>query len=560
MNSLRVVAITIKGLSMASLWSTVCGVVLCASLASCVAPPPVAGRSDIARSGTPTTCDRLGNGTVIGDAVVMVAEPVAGGAYTAIDGAKYVDLPPFCRVLALARPHPSSRVLVEIWMPEPGQWNGKLLGTGNGGPAGKIASSGLVGGLRRGYATVNTDLGTYPAGLSGIGFSFGDGHPEMLKDFGHRATHAMTVVAKDLIDRYYGRPAAKSLFAGCSTGGQQALMQAQRYPADYDGIIAGAPAHNRTHLHVRFAALRQLGMQDGAALPANALNLWKEAFLKACAGRDGGAPGDRFLTNPLACKSSPRALLCKPGETGEGCLSEPQVRSLEAIYDGTRNPRTGDLITVADVIGAETWLPFLYGDQPVSRAFDVTNWVLPADRSAASFDFDRDVATLDEKFAADVNAMNQDLTRFADRGGKLIMFHGWEDGAIGALDSIDYFERITAKGREASDFIRLFLAPGMGHCSGGPGTSQFGQLADAPLAPEPTPENDLILALDRWTDTDTAPETIIARTGEGGQRPICAYPNYARYDEAGDRNSASSFSCVSGKRAQYERPANRYIR
>jgi feruloyl esterase len=554
------VAIEIKGKSMARLCWTVCGAALSAVLASCVAPPSLVGDAATLRSATTMSCADLGNGSVIGDAVVMAAEPVAGGAYTAIDGAKYADLPPFCRVLALARPHPSSRVLIEIWMPEPDRWNGKFFGTGNGGAAGRVSSAGLAGGLRRGFATANTDLGTYPAGISGVGFNFGDGHPEMLKDFGHRATHAMTVVAKDVIDRFYGRPATKSLFAGCSTGGQQALMEAQRYPEDYDGIIAGAPAHNRTHLHVRFAALRQLGSQPDAALPQRVLKLWKEAFLSACVGRDGGAPGDDFLTNPLHCKASPRALLCKPGESEAECLTEPQVRSLEAIYDGTRNPRTNELIAVADVIGAETWLAFLYGDTPVARNFDVTNWVLPADRSAASFDFDRDVAALDEKFAPDVNAMNHDLSRFADRGGKLIMFHGWEDGAIGALDSIDYFQRVKASGRDTAAFARLFLAPGMSHCAGGPGPGQFGQQADAPLAQDPTPENDLILALDRWTDAGPAPEAIVARLGGGGERPICAYPSFARYNGSGDRKNASSFTCAIGPRAQYERPADRYMR
>ncbi len=273
-----------------------------------------------------------------------------------------------------------------------------------------------------------------------------------------------------------------------------------------------------------------------------------------------GAPGDAFLTNPLACKASPRKLACKPGEGGGQCLTEPQVRSLEAIYDGTRNPRTGELISVGDVLGAESLLALVYGETPVARNFDVTTWVLPADQHAASFDFERDVAALDETFAADVNAMNHDLTRFADRGGKLIMFHGWEDKAIGALDSIDYFHRIRAAGHDAGVFTRLFLAPGMSHCAGGTGVGQFGQLADTPIASNPTPENDLILALDRWTDAGPAPEAIIARTSGSGERPICAYPNYPRYKGDGDPRSASSFACVSGPRAEYESPAAGYLR
>lgn len=550
-----------------SLRSVIGRVAMAALLAGCTATPTepasiLGGQQAPERSGSgPVACGMLGTGVVIGDATVMVAEQVAGGDYSATDGAKLTGLPAFCRVLALARPHPSSRVLVEIWLPEADAWNGKLLGTGNGGSAGKISSGALAGGLRRGFATANTDLGTYPAGVPGVAFNVGDGQPEILKDFGHRATHSMTVLAKEVVARHYGSAASKSFFAGCSTGGQQALMEAQRYPDDYDGIIAGAPAHNRTHLHVRFASLRELGNQPGAALPASARKLWSDAYLSECGGQDGGAPEDTFLTDPLACNASPRQLLCEPGDAEETCLTEPQVRALEAIYDGTRNPRTGELIAVADVLGAEPQLvQMVYGEAFFAPGFDITNWVLPADRDPSSFDFDDDMAALDERYAADVNAMDADLTRFAQRGGKLIIFHGWNDGAIGALDSIDYFERIAAGGGDVEDFARLFLLPGVGHCAGGPGPGEFGQLADIPLRPDASPENDLLLALAHWSETGTAPDAVIGRTGASGERPICAYPNIARYDGVGDPKGASSFGCVTAPRAVYERPAERYIR
>lgn len=539
-----------------------CGLAI-AFATACLAPNDMHSHSqsaDPVAPVSPVSCSALGNGTKIGDATVMVAEPVAGGNYTASDGARFTDLPPFCRVLALARPHPSSRIVIEIWLPQEASWNGKLLGTGNGGSAGKISSGSLAGGLRRGFATANTELGTYPAGLLGVTFNFGDGQPEMIKDFGHRATHSMTVFAKELVGRYYGQRPSKSFFAGCSTGGQQALMEAQRYPDDYDAIIAGAPAHNRTHLHVRFAALRQLGNQPGAALPAASSKLWSDAYLADCVERGGGVPGDTFLTTPLACMTSPRKLLCKPGESGEACLTEMQVSALEAIYDGTRNPRTGELIAVADVLGAEAEIiRGIYGEAFFSPGFDITNWVLPSNRDAASFDFDRDMADLDEKFARDVNAMDADLTRFAASGGKLIIYHGWADGLIGALDSIDYFHRIKADGQDVDDFARLFLAPGVSHCAGGAGPGQFGQLADIPMRPDASPENDLLLALAAWSDAGRTPEEIVGRTGMSGERPICAYPKVARYDGVGDPKSASSFACVSGPRAQYEPPASRYL-
>lgn len=521
----------------------------------------------------PQPCSALGNGARIGNSIVLLAQWVPAGDYTDADRNKLKALPAFCRIFAIARPNPASRILIEIWMPEPGKWNGKLLGTGNGGPAGKVSSGSLAGGLRRGFATANTDLGSYPAGQPGIGFNFGDGSPEMIRDWAFRGTHEMTVLAKDVVARYYGRGASKAYFAGCSTGGHQALMEAQRYPEDYDGIIAGAPAHNRTHLHIRFTALRQLGNRPGAALPPALMKTWRSAILKACVGRDGGAPGDLFLSNPLQCTLAPRQLACKPGEKQDTCLSDTQVRALDTIYDGTRNPRTGELIYFGDVRGSEDQLMMVYGESVFSDNFDLTNWILPPERTFTTFDLDRDMIALDDSYAAEVNAMDPDLSRFAARGGKLIMFHGWEDGLITATDSIDYYQRLRASGQDRSSFARLFMAPGVGHCAGGPGPFLFGQLADIPPGPDASPDSDLLMALDRWTETGKAPEVV---TGRGmrvpqgsttaakdagvGARPICAFPAMARYDGKGDPHNAASFKCVKGPAAKYERPSPRYLR
>jgi feruloyl esterase len=520
----------------------------------------------------PAACGTLGNGTVIGNSVVLLAQPIAAGDYKAVDGAKIKGLPAFCRVFAVASPHPSSRILIEIWLPEADKWNGKLLGTGNGGSAGKLSSGSLAGGLRRGFATANTDLGSYPAGLPGIGFNFGDGRPEMIRDWAFRGTHEMTILAKEVIGRYYGKAASKSYFAGCSTGGHQALMEAQRYPDDYDGIIAGAPAHNRTHLHTRFTALRQLGGQPGAAFSPGLSKLWRDAILKACAGRDGGSPRDPFLNNPLQCSIAPRQLACKPGAKEGECLSDTQVRALERIYDGTRNPRTGELIYFGDVRGSEQQLAMVYGEGYFSDGFDLTNWILPPERTFATFDFDRDMKALDDAYAAEVNAMDPDLSRFAARGGKLILFHGWEDGLITPTDSIDYYQRITAQGRDRSGFARLFMAPGTQHCAGGPGPSLFGQLADVPMEPGATAGNDLLLALDRWVEQGAAPDVVIGKgsrlpsptpaseVATAATRPICAFPKVARYGGKGDPNLASSFACVKAALPKYERPAPAYLR
>lgn len=540
----------------------------------------VAGASIVAAQGllaTPAAaasqnCEELGNGTQIGAATVILAQSVAAGEYTAANNVKLKDLPAFCRIFAVASPHPSSRILIEIWMPTGDKWNGKMLGTGNGGAAGGISALSLAGGIRRGYATANTDLGSYPAGQPGIGFNFGDGRPEAVRDWAFRATHEMTVLAKDVISRFYGRGASKAYFIGCSTGGHQALTEAQKYPEDYDGIIAGAPAHNRTRLHIRFAALRQLGMQPGAAIPDDLMKAWSQAILKACGGRDGGAPGDKFLTNPLQCTVSPRQLACKSGDAEGSCLSDTQVRAIESIYDGTRNPRTGELIYFGDVRGSEAQLMQVYGDTPLSRNFNINHWILPPDRSAASFDFDRDMKAMDDALAAEVNAMDPDLSRFAARGGKLIIYHGWEDGLITATDSLDYFQRVKANGKDKEAFARLFLVPGVQHCAGGEGPSLFGQVVEIGPNPDATPENDILLALDRWSETGVAPDTITGTVGASfakilagdfsgtGSRPICAFPKVARYKGKGDPMDPSSFDCAEAPAPNYERPAPQYLR
>lgn len=519
-----------------------------------------------------SSCESLGNGTHIGNATVILAQSVAAGDYRGQDGTKFTGLPAFCRIFAVATPHPSSHVLIEVWMPSADKWNGKLLGTGNGGAAGSIPQASLAGGLRRGYATVTTDLGSYPAAQPGIGFSFGDGRPEAVRDWAFRATHEMTVLAKDVVLRHYGKSAAKAYFVGCSTGGHQALAEAQKYPNDYDGIIAGAPANNRTHLHTRFAALRQLGMQPGAGISLSLMIAWQKAIMQACAGKDGGAPDDKFLSNPLACTILPRQLACKAGAQADRCLSETQVAALDKVYSGTRNPRTGQMIYFGEVRGSEMQLLGVYGDTPLSRNFNMTHWILPPERSTESFDFDRDMAAMDDALAVEVNAMNPDLSRFAAHGGKLIMFHGWADGLIVATDSLDYFQRIQGKGRNPGSFARLFMAPGMGHCAGG-GLGFFGQGPEVPIAPDASPDNDLLMALDRWSETSRAPEVIFGRQapmptavkpGEEtkgiGQRPICAFPNMAKYDGKGDPNAAASFKCVKAPPAKYERPADIYLR
>lgn len=522
----------------------------------------------------PDECERLGGGAKIGDAVVIMAQPIETGNYTAADGAHLTGLPSFCRIFAVATPSPSSHILIEVWMPDAGTWNGKLLGIGNAGEAGKIGSSGLAGGIKRGYAAATTDMGSSPAAVKGIGFNFGNGRPTQIVDFGLRSTHAMTVLAKEVITRFYGRPAVRSYFDGCSTGGNQALTEAQKFPDDYDGIIAGDPANNRTHLHIHFSALRKLSGQPGAAIPMPLMAAWHRAIIKACAGRDGGAPSDAFLTDPLQCTLSPEQLSCARSKDKSQCLSDAQVSALEKVYGGMRNPRTGALFYYPDVRGAEELIFPMYDTSLLpSSGFDITHWILPPDRSPSSFDYDRDLAALDNTYAKDLNAMNPDLSVFAAHGGKLIIYHGWADGIISPLDSVDYYQRITARGKSRIDFVRLFMVPGMGHCATGPGATNFGQLLDDLSSKEASTHDDILQALERWVEAGVAPDQLIA--GKTPQpysfaafeikgptpesRPICAFPALPRYDGKGDPLKATSFKCAPAKIPSYPRPAAEYL-
>lgn len=522
-----------------------------------------------------TNCEQLGRGAQIGKAVVIHARAVQGGEHVDWKGRRLTDLPSFCRVIAIASPKRSSRILIEVWLPENKAWNGKFLGTGNGGPAGQIDAQPLASGIKRGFAAANTDMGSYPAGLPGIEFNFGNGRPEQVRDFALRSTHAMTAFSKEIIARFYSKPASRSYFIGCSTGGNQGLTEAQKFPKDYDGVIAGAPAHNRTHLHTRFAGLRQLGNRPGAAIPSPLMAAWTKTIIEQCAGRDGGAPGDSFLTNPLLCEVSPRVLACRNDAKTELCFNEEQVNALEAVYRGIRNPRTGEPIYFSDVRGAEQELYLVYGEGFLSKGFDLSHWILPPERHHTSFDFDQDLKALNDAYAKDINAMDSDLSTFARRGGKLIMYHGWSDGLISPLDSLDYYQRLSAKGLPKEHFARLFMVPGMGHCGAmGPGATDFGQDPSATFRPNASASTDIIMALDRWVEEGIDPEQLIAGKSRLANlvpaytsdaplpeaRPICAYPKLPFYDGKGDPLSADSYSCQKATFPEYTRPAPEYLR
>jgi feruloyl esterase len=429
-------------------------------------------------------------------------------------------------VSAVLTPTPDSRIAMEVWLPS-AEWNGKFQAVGNGGWAGTISYAAMASALREGYATASNDTGHV-----GGNALFAIDHPEKLVDFAYRAVHEMTVKAKAAIDAYYGQAPRLSYWNGCSTGGRQGLMAAQRYPEDFDAILAGAPANYQTHLHAwdLSVAVPVLRNPEGA-VPAAKLALLNEAVLAACDGADGVEDG--FLTDPRACTFDPGVLRCT-GADAETCLTGAQVESVRRAYAPARTGG-GQVVFPGKEPGSETgWTAFLANTQQ-APGISVGSFQVAyndADWDPRTFDLDRDLRVVDDTVGAIVNAVDPDLRAFKARGGKLLMYHGWNDTAISPGNAIDYYQSVQkTMGGTQDDFIRLFMAPGMGHCQGGVGPSQVNWMA----------------ALERWRESGTAPDRIDARRVANGRvdmtRALCAYPQVAVHTGVGSTNDAANFVC-----------------
>jgi feruloyl esterase len=482
---------------------------------------------------------------------------VPAGSFTLPDGRIITDLPEFCRITVNLKPTPQSDIHVEVWLPKE-IWNGRFLGTGTGGGAGFINYTPLAFGLRRGYATANTDLGTSPNANSAIG------QPERWADFGYRATHEMTVAAKELIRIFYKRSATYSYFIGCSTGGQQALMEAQRYPSDYNGIIAGAPANNRTHLHTGFLwNYKATNQVPGSAIvPKENIDAITNTVTEQWRGKDGGAPGDNFLTDPRKCNFDPDTI---PN------LTNVQRSALKQIYAGPTNPRTGERIYTPLPYGSENCAGGLELQQdpeklPQSLLY-MFKWVFGDDFDYTKFDFDRDLDTLNEILAPILNANNPDLSAMKALGGKILMYSGMSDPLVPYQDALHYYERVIQDQgglAQTQEFFRFFLVPGMGHCSGGPGLNDIG-LGGVQSVRQDI-EHDVLTAFVVWVENGIAPEKIIATAfmdsfapnGISFQRPIYPYPKLPEYVD-GDPNLPSSYQGIDQERGGVLKPAERYL-
>jgi feruloyl esterase len=466
-----------------------------------------------------------------------------------------VDLPAFCRASGVLRPTADSRITFEVWLPAE-NWNGRFQGIGNVGFGGSIDYMALVKALQAGYAAAATDTGHQAAVTDAV---WARHQVEKLVDFGWRALHLTTVAGKSLAKAFYGSPPRYSYFNSCSNGGRQGLMEAQQFPQDYDGIMAGSPAYNWTGLYTDYVWNAQALSKAGAAISAAQTSAIKERVLAQCDALDG--IDDGLINDPRRCTVDTQKLLCTDGES-DSCLTTPQIRALEAIYQG---PRTSDGTPIyfgfppggETAPGSPGWELWIFGADPGQSLQQVLgsnfirymvgaaeHWV-PAD-----FDFDHDFGPLEKKIAPALNATNPDLSRFAAHGGKLILYHGWSDPAIPATGTIAYRDQVLRQmgERRADDFIRLFMVPGMHHCAGGTGPSDFGQ-GGAPV-PGADPATNLAAALETWVEAGTPPGQVIAHTAPATQGNdsvrtglLCAYPKTALLRQGADPMLAESYTC-----------------
>lgn len=487
----------------------------------------------------------------------------------------YSGLKPFCRVRGVSRPVKGSEIGFEIWLPARSAWSGRLHMIGNGAYVSNVQYKQMIPRLDDGDVAVGTDTGH-----SGTDLKFGWKNPEKIKDFGYRAVHDSVVAAKAITRAYYSRPARWSYFSGCSTGGYQGLASAQRYPKDFDGIIAGAPGNNRTSLTMAFLwnylANHRPGDDSTPILAASDLLLINRSAVAACDKLDGVADG--VISDPRQCGFKPAQLLCRPGAQPGTCLSQAQVIAADKIYAGPRDARTGKAIYPGYPIGTEGvmsgpgdkhpgWTGYWSeSDNPAepSRADMFKYWVFDKPEwNWWSFNWGSDVDTMRARLGPIFDANDSNLSPFARAGGKLMMFMGWQDPVGTPFEAINYYRAVEdhVGGLAATQaFARLFMIPGMDHCAGGPGATNFSTATRDSSPPVRDPEHDMTLALYAWVEKARAPQSLIATryASEGEdtppakrtiefQRPICAWPQQAEY-RGGDTKLATSFVCVMHKR------------
>ena len=465
---------------------------------------------------------------------------------------------PHCKVAGVIGTETNFELLL------PDDWNGKFAMGGGGGFVGFVINTALTyGALQSGYATVGTDTGHRGHPLDA---SWALNNLERVVSFGHQAVHRTAVTAKALIANYYGQDIDRSYFTGCSRGGGQALMEAQRYPEDFDGIVSGAGAYDWTDgiaagtLVINRAMYPDPDDLEEAVIGPQDQELIESTYLAQCDALDGLEDG--ILSDPRQCDFDVASLVCEPGRS-EACLTDQEVAAAKAVYDGPRDDQ--GQIFPGFPLGGETapggwsrWftggLKYNAGEDEFQGGVEVSDEmeapVLPSthygfgmgvmkyfiynDPDWTYVDYDINNFRSDAaRTAQTLNATNPDLSAFRGRGGKLLMYTGWSDTAITALGTIDYYEQVIEYDPNAADDVRLIMMPGVDHCFGGVGPPWVNYLAE----------------IDRWVETGDAPEQLTAywlneQMQPDGSRPVCAYPKYVKYNGAGDPRDASSFSCV----------------
>jgi feruloyl esterase len=479
------------------------------------------------------SCESLSALKLPGTTITMAQAVVPGGFSPpgATGGADaFKTLPAFCRVAATIKPTSDSDIKVEVWLPVSG-WNGKYQAVGNGGWAGSISYAAMARAIREGYATSSTDTGH-----TGGSASFVLGHPEKLIDFAYRSVHEMTAKSKAIVNAFYGSDAKRSYFNGCSTGGRQALNAAQRYPNDFDGIVAGAAANPKTRLDVWRVWITQAMFKNEASfIPPEKHRVIHEAVLNACDKLDGVEDG--LIENPTRCRFDPAVLACR-GADAASCLTAAQVETAKVIMSPVKNRRTGELIYPGFEPGTELgWTRLLGGPGPYMNALESFKYVIFKDPNWnwRTFDLERDLAISEKEGHGTLSAVDPNLTAFAQHGGKLLMYHGWSDNSIAPQSSVNFYTSAlsaTKAPAKTSTWVRLYMVPGMGHCGGGEGPDTF----------------DMMSAIDSWVDLGRLPQVIEASKIAAGKvtrtRPLCPYPQVARYKGTGSIDEAANFSCA----------------
>ena len=472
--------------------------------------------------------------------------------------ASFASLPEFCRVVVQSTPSSDSDIAIEVWMPLNG-WNTRFFGTGNGGFGGALDYSQMANALLYGYATAGTDAGH--TSIAETDASFALGHPQKIIDFGYRAVHEMTLNAMALIQDFYNKPPAHKYFSSCSDGGREALMEAQRYPADYNGILAGDPANNWT-------GLLASGAEDLLALTASSASYISYAKLPAITAavlaqcNQGVETG--YLNNPPDCHFNPQAMLCK-GSESDSCLTQLQIATLNQLYNGT-TAASGALVFPGLTPGSEAggaqngWEDWVVGptlgqssDAEYVQSYYADMVYQDADWNYRDFNLSASLAQSITATGSEIDAVNPNLSSFRAANGKLILYHGWNDAAISPYSSIDYYNSVVAAlgQKAASQILQLFMVPGMGHCEGGPGPTNFGAGGPGPDTPAYDQNHSIYKALEAWVEDGVVPQQIQTdgATQYNGQtldisRPLCPYPRIATYIGSGSQNLAANYTCT----------------